>query len=181
MIPVTVHAFISAAREDLFDFIADLGARPAWCDHFMKDYRLAHPDCHGEGAGARYRLDAPGYKHYVGVTIVEAERPVRIVEALNGGRNGKTHGEFAWELSREGRGLTRVEVTYASEPGTPREALKERLGSRRWSRRQLRTALERLRVIFEERPDGPLARATVAGEEPLRAPRFGASPKIVRG
>jgi hypothetical protein len=73
-----------------------------------------------------------------------------------------------------------VEVTVARDPGTPREAFKERFGSRRWTRRQYKTALERLRVIFEERPDHPLARASIAGYETLRAPRFGTSPKIAR-
>src|SRR3954452_20542492 len=101
MISVTVQAFISASREDLFDFIADYGARPAWCDHFMKDYRLSHPDAHGEGAGARYQLDAPGYEHYFGATIVKAERPRQIVESLHGGRNLRTRGEIDWELTRE--------------------------------------------------------------------------------
>ena len=181
MIPVTVQAFISAPREELFELIADYGVRPAWCDHFMDDYRLAHPDARGQGAGARYMLDAPGWKHYVEVTIVEADGPRRIVEALRGGRNGKTRGEIVWELSREGQGLTRVEVTFATEPGTPREAFKEKFGSRGWTKRQLKTALERLRVIFEEQPDEPLARVSVAGYEPMRAPRFGASPRIVRG
>jgi uncharacterized protein YndB with AHSA1/START domain len=181
VIPVTVHTFVSAPREDLFDFIADYGARPAWCDHFMKDYRLSHPDAHGEGAGARYLLDAPGYKHYFGVTIVKAERPRQIVEELQGGRNLRTKGEIDWELTREAGGQTRVQVTFAQEPGTARERFKEKFGSRAWTRRQLKTALERLRVVFEERPDQPLARATVAGNEPLRSPRFGASPRIVRG
>jgi uncharacterized protein YndB with AHSA1/START domain len=181
VIPVSAHAFISAPREEIFEFIADYGARPAWCDHFMSDYRLAHPDAHGEGAGARYLLDAPGYKHYVEVTLAKAESPRLIVEALHGGRNLKTKGEIDWVLSREAGGQTRVEVTFAQEPGTPREVFKEKFGSRRWTRRQLRTALERLRVIFEEEPDAPLARASVAGNEPLRSPRFGASPRIVRG
>src|SRR3954451_8923716 len=181
MLPGTVHAFISATREEVFDFIADYGARPAWCDHFMSDYRLAHPDARGEGAGARYLLDAPGLKRYVEVTIVEGDRPLRLVEALRGGRNMKTNGEIDWELSREGRGLTRVEVTFTIEPGTPREAFKEKFGSRPWTRRQLKTALERLRVIFEEGTKEPLARATVAGWEDLRAARFGASTKVVRG
>jgi hypothetical protein len=88
---------------------------------------------------------------------------------------------MAWELSREGRGLTRVEVTLDWQPGTPREAFKEKFGSRGWTRRQLKTALERLRVIFEEQPDAPLARASIAGFEPLRSARFGASPGVVRG
>jgi uncharacterized protein YndB with AHSA1/START domain len=181
MIPLTVHAFISASREELFDFVADLAARPAWCDHFMDDFRLAHPDARGEGAGARFLLDAPGWKHYEEVTIAKAERPRLIVEAMHGGRNGHTRGEIVWELTREAGGQTRVEVTFAIEPGTPREAFKARFGSARWTKRQLKTALERLRVIFEERPDQPLARASIAGYEVLRGPRFGTSPKTARG
>jgi hypothetical protein len=180
MLSVTVHAFISAPREDLYDFIADLGARPAWCDHFMDDFRLAHPDASGEGAGARYELDEPGWRHYEEVTIVKAERPRLIVEAMHGGRNLKTRGEIVWELSREAGGQTRVAVTFTREAGTPREAFKERFGSRRWLRRQLKTALERMRVVFEERPDQPLARAGIAGYEVLRGPRFGTSPRIAR-
>jgi uncharacterized protein YndB with AHSA1/START domain len=181
MIPVTVHAFISAPREDLFDFITDLGARPAWCDHFMQDFRLAHPQAFGEGAGARYLLEAPGFKHYVETTIAKAERPLLIVEDLHGGRNWRSQGEMSWELTREGRGLTRVAVTLGWQPGTPRERFKEKFGSRRWTRRQLKTALERLRVIFEEQPDAPRARASIAAFEPLRSPRFGASSRVVRG
>jgi uncharacterized protein YndB with AHSA1/START domain len=182
MIPVTVHGFISAPREDLFDFIADYGVRPAWCDHFMKDFRLAHPDSHGEGAGARFLVDTPGYNHYVETTIAVADRPRRLVESAHGGRNGYSRGEIEWELTREAGGNTRIAVTFSWEPGTPRERLKEKLlGGRRWTRRQLKTALERLRVIFEEQPDAPLARVTMAGDEPLRAPRFGASPRVVRG
>jgi uncharacterized protein YndB with AHSA1/START domain len=181
MIPVTVQAFISAPREDLFDFIADLSLRPAWCDHFMKDFRLAHPNARGVGAGARFLLDAPGFKHYVETTIVEADRPRRIAESLHGGRNGYTRGEMVWELARQGSGLTRVEVTFAWDPAMPRERFKEMFGSRRWTRRQLKTALERLRVIFEEQPDAELARASIAGYEAQRGPRFGVSPKAVRG
>ena len=181
MIPVTVHAYISAPREELFDFISDLGARPAWCDHFMKDYRLAHPKSKGAGASARYLLAAPRNRHYVEVTITEADRPRRIVERLHGGRNGFTRGEIVWELTRQSAGQTRVEVTFAHEPGTARERFKESLGSRRWLKRSLKTALERLRVIFEEERTTDLARASVAGYEPLRAPRFGASPRAARG
>jgi uncharacterized protein YndB with AHSA1/START domain len=181
MIPVTVHAFISASREELFELIADYSVRPAWCDHFMDDFRLANPHAQGKGAGARYLLDTPGYKHYVESTITEAESPLLIVESLHGGRNGRSRGECTWELSREGRGLTRVAVTFAWQPGTPREAFKEKFGGRRWMRRGLKTALERLRVIFEEERDRPLAHATIAGFEPLRSARFGASPKIARG
>ena len=181
MLPVTVEAFISAPREDLFDLVADLALRPAWCDHFMKDYRLANPRSLGRGAAARYLLEPPANKMYVETMVLEADRARLIVEATHGGRGGRTKGEMDWEFVRQGTSLTRVQLTIASEPGTPREHVKEAFGTRRWLRRQSRVALERLRVIVEERPEGPLPRATMAGFEPLKAPRFGASPRVMRG
>jgi hypothetical protein len=178
MLPVTVNGYVSAPREEIFDFVADLGARVAWCDHFMEDYRLADPVPSGIGAAARYVLDAPLARTWVETQVVELDRPRRMAEATRGGRAGRARGEIVWELSRHGHGLVKVEMTAMSDPGTVRERLKEALGFRRWYRRQAKLALERLRVIFEERPDGPLARATIAGWEPAKGPRFGAS---VRG
>jgi uncharacterized protein YndB with AHSA1/START domain len=181
MLPVTVQASISASREEIYDAIADLALRPAWCDHYQKDFRLAHPRSVGRGAAARYFVDAPLSSQWMEVTVVEAESPRRIVERAHGGRNGRTKGGVTWELTRAAQGLTRVEMTTWTEAGTPREAFKERLGMRGWMKRQSRTALERLRLIFEEGTDEPLARATIAGFEPMKAPRFGESPRVVRG
>jgi uncharacterized membrane protein len=181
MLPVTVQASISAPREEIYDYIADLSLRPAWCDHYLKDYRLAHPRASGVGAAARYLVDAPMSSLDLEVTIVEAESPRLIVERAHGGRNLRTKGGVSWELSRAGAGLTKVEVTTWIEPGTPREALKQRLGMQRWMSRQTKTALDRLRLIFEEGVDGPLARVTVAGFEPLKGPRFGEHPRPARG
>jgi uncharacterized protein YndB with AHSA1/START domain len=181
MLPVSVHAYISAPREEIYDFLADLANRPAWTDHGTSEFRLEHPMSHGVGAGSRYRLDAPRYRQWLATEIVEADRPRRIVEATRGGRNNLTKGEVVFELVRQGKGLTRVEMTVWSEPGTAREAVKEKLGARRWLRRQSKVALERLRRIFEEGSDGPLPRATVAGWEPEKAPRFGVSPREVSG
>jgi len=181
MVDVTVEGYISAPREALYDYIADLALRPAWCDHFMKDFRLAHPRSQGKGAAARYLLDAPRNAQYVETTVAEAERPRQLVEATHGGRGGRTKGEMVWELTRAESGMTRVSVSVLLDPGTPREAFKAKLGSTRWLRRQCKVAITRLRVIFEEHPEGALARATVAGFEPLKAPRFGASPRPIRG
>lgn len=173
MVPVTAHTAISASREEIFDFLVDLANRTAWMDHCTSDLRLAHPKSKGVGAAIRYRLHLPRNRQWVESQIVEAERPRRILEATRGGRSNKTRGEVLFELSRQGRSLTRVEMTVWSEPGTPREALIEKLGARRWTKRQAKVALERLRAVFEERPDEPLARATVAGWEPQKAARFG--------
>lgn len=177
MLPVTVHAHISAPREKIFDLIADLGLRVAWTDNYQSHYRLAYPNAVGEGAGARYVLRAPAWRQWVETSLVEADRPRKIVERTHGGRGGKTEGAVVWELDDVGSGLTRVELTIFSEPGTLREKLKEKLGFRRWVKRGARASLERLRIIFEEPLPGPLARATIAGFEPFTAPRFGMHPQ----
>jgi uncharacterized protein YndB with AHSA1/START domain len=177
VVPVTVHTAISASREEVFDFLMDLGNRPAWLDHCMSEFRLAHPNAQGKGAAARFLLDAPRLRQWwVETQIAEAERPHRLVEATRAGRLGRTRGAWEYELSRHGKGLTRVELTIWSQVATPRERLMEKLGARGWTKRQAKIALERLRSVFEERPDGPLARATVAGWEPQKAARFGVGP-----
>jgi uncharacterized protein YndB with AHSA1/START domain len=176
MLPVKVHTAISAPREDVFDFLADLSSRSAWMDHFIEDVRLAHPNSKGVGAAIRYRLNAPRYKPWFQTQIVEADRPRRLREEQRGGRQDRTRGEWVWELSRQGRGLTRVELTIWTEGGTARERLMAALGARGWLKRQAKIALNRLRSYFEERPDAPLVRSTVAGWEPQKAPRFGVEP-----
>ena len=181
MLPVTVQASISASREELYEYMVDLALRPAWCDHFQKDYRLAHPRSKGVGAAARYKLDSALASIYLEVTIIEAESPRRIVERAHGGRNLRTKGGVSWELTRAGSGLTKVETTYWHEAGTPREAFKQRLGMHGWMNRQSKVALDRLRQIFEEDSGEPLARASIAGFEPMKAPRFGESPRAVKG
>ena len=50
----------------------------------------------------------------------------------------------------------------------------KQVGAASWTRRQTAKQLERLRMIFEEPPEEPLKRATIAGYEPAKAPRFGA-------
>ncbi len=175
MVDVTVHGYISAPREEIYDYVSDLANRVAFTDHYQHDFRLAHPRSHGRGAAARWLQRPPLNKQYFEAQVVEAERPRLIVEAIHGGRGGRTRGEVVWEMLRDGTRVTRVDLTIRFEAGTPREAVKERFGTERWLRRRARTTLERLRVIFEERPSAPLARVSMAGFDPLKAPRFGVS------
>ena len=172
MRPVEARIVISAPREDLFDFIADVGARPAWHDHYLKDFRLTRVKPVGVGAGAAFLIDAPLFPQRGEFQIVETQRPRLIVERGRIGRFGRTTGWVEWELSSE-YGATEVTMTAWSEPGIRWDAFKESLGVRGWLKRRQRGALRRLRMIFEERPDRPLARATIAGYEPLKAARFG--------
>src|SRR2546423_15607224 len=122
MLPVTAQASISASREEIYDYVADLALRPAWCDHYLKDSRLAHPRSRGVGAAARYLIDAPLSSLYMEVTIAEAESPRRLVERAHGGRNLRTNGGVSWELTRAGGGLTPVGKTDRAQGGAPPEA-----------------------------------------------------------
>lgn len=174
MRPFTVHASISAPREEVFDFVGDLAGRIAYSDHYMREFRLTRPKSTGVGAAARFRLETPLVSTWCELAIAEYDRPRRIVERGQLWRLGRTPAVAAYELLNGGAGLTRIELTVWTEPATRLDALKESLGGRRWLRRQTKVALERLRIIFEERPDAPLARASIAGYEPAKAPRFGA-------
>jgi uncharacterized protein YndB with AHSA1/START domain len=139
---VTVSTVISAPREQIFDFVCDLAGRPAYTDHFMRDYRLARVNPVGVGAASRFQLRAPFAKDYAELQITKVDRPRRIVEEVRVGRRGRNRSLAVYDFTAEGPSVTRV-------------------------------ALERLRMIFEEPPRGELKRATIAGFDPDKAPRFG--------
>ncbi len=173
--PVTVETVISAPREAVFDFLGDIANHVAFTDHFTSDFRLARAKSDGLGAAARFRLENPGPKQWAEVQFSVFERPRQIVEEGRSGRFARNRFRTIWDLSPEGE-ATRVELTFMSQPGTRWDAFKESLGGRGWIKRQNKVALARLRKVFEEPSDKPLARATVAGLEPMTLPRFGSHP-----
>ncbi len=177
---VTVHTVISAPRERIFDFVADLSLRPAYCDHYLGEYRLARVNARGVGAAARFRLDGPLAKEWAELEIKQCDRPRRIVEEGRVGRLGRSRFAAVYDFTPEAAGTTRIELTIYSEPKTVVDRLKQ-LGAAGWMRRRSRKALERLRRIFEERPAGELAHATIAGYDFDKAPRFGDHVPPTRG
>ena len=171
---VTVSKIISAPREEIFDFVSDLAGRPAYTDHFMRDYRLARVNSVGQGAAARFQLKAPFAKEYAELQVKEVDRPRRIVEELAVGRRGRNRSLAVYDFTHEAAGVTRVELTTYSEPATWVDRFKQ-IGAAGWVRRQTGKQLERLRMIFEEPQKEPLKRATIAGYDPAKAARFGAA------
>ena len=170
---VTVSITISAPREEVFDFVCDLAARPAYTDHFMDDYRLARVRPVGVGAAARFRLNAPMSNEYAELTITEADRPRRIIEEVRVGRRGRNRSVAVYDFTRESATVTRVELTTFGEPATRVDRFRQ-IGAAGWMRRKTRKSLDRLRMIFEEPQKEPLRRASIAGYEPEKAARFGA-------
>jgi uncharacterized protein YndB with AHSA1/START domain len=171
---VNVSKVISADRERIFDFVCDLAGRPAYTDHYMRDYRLARVYPVGEGAAARFQFKAPFAKDYAELEVREVDRPRRIVEELAVGRRGRNRFVAVYDFTQEAPGVTRVELTTYGEPATMVDRMKQ-IGAAGWLRRQTAKQLERLRMIFEEPPKEPLKRATIAGYEPAKAARFGAA------
>lgn len=175
MVPVTVHAHISAPRNEVYALIADVAARPTWSGDFAKDYRLVSPRSVGPGAGGRFRLDGPGGTRYVEFSIVEARPPRLVVDEGRTGRLGRTRWTAEYELTEPAQGVTRVDLTISTEPENPIERLREAVGFPRFVRRRSKQALERLRRILEEGGDESAGRATIGGYEPRKAARFGTS------
>ena len=174
MIPVRLDTYISAPREDVFDLVADLSRRVAWTDHFQREYHLARVRYEGVGAAARYRTDPPFRKELFTETgIAEYDRPRRILEDGREGRLNRSLVQITWNFSQEAPTLTRVEFEMKADPYRRLERTQQALGGHGYYKRQWGTALERLRMIFEEPVDGELARATIAGYEPLKAARYG--------
>ena len=172
MRPIEQRIVISAPREEIFEFIADVSNRVAWMDNFLKDYRLTRVHPIGVGAGAAFKIDSPLFPLRAEYQIVETEFPRLIRERGRIGRWGRTTGYTEWELL-ESYGSTELIATVWTDPGIRWDGLKESLGARPWMKRQLSHSLKRLRKIFEEAPERPLARAGVAGYEPLKAARYG--------
>ena len=153
---------IARPREEVWEYLADIANHAEFTDHFLVDWRLTREDTYGEGAGARWKSKAPLQRFPWGdVTIVEAERPRRIVEVGRTGKYNRIRTIGVYELERAPGNGTHVRFTFESEPKLPSDRLLERLDGR-WTRRNLRKALRRLQSILEEDYDRG-KRPTIAG------------------
>ena len=162
MDPVTVSTVISAPREQVFDYLQDIANHSEFSDHYLVDWHLTRIDSVGRGAGARFRVKIPGNRFSWGdVTLVEVERPHRIVEVGRMGKNNRIRTLAVYELSEGAPATTRVRLTLQTEPHTLSDRLMELLAGRRWARRKAGRAMRRLRSIIE-RGEGRGSRVTVA-------------------
>ncbi len=180
---VTVHTVISAPREQIFDLVSDLSLRPGFTDHYMHDYRLARANPRGVGAAARFRLHLPLAREWAELEIKVCDRPKRIVEEGRIGRFGRSRLVAVYDFIPEAAGTTRVELTTYSEPGNAIEKVKQ-MGAHGRIKRRSRKSLRRLRDLFESGQVEGVQRATIAGQDPGKAPRFGdhlPAPHVVAG
>lgn len=163
MDPLTTSVLIDAPREQVFEYLQDLANHPQFTDHYLLDWRLTREDSIGRGAGARFRVAAPGNRFgWADVTFAEVDPPRRIVEVGRGGKANRIRMVGVYELSEASHGATRVRYTLQTEPVMLSDRIMESLGGRAWIRRENAKAMRRLRDVLERGTiDG--RRVTVAG------------------
>jgi uncharacterized protein YndB with AHSA1/START domain len=160
---VTVSIIIDAPRERVFDYLQDIANHPEFTDHYLVDWHLTRENSVGRGAGARFRVTAPGNRFsWADVTFTEVDPPHRIVEVGRTGKANRVRTLGVYELAQGAGGTTRVRFTLQTEPRTLSDRLLESLGGSGWLRRKNTKAMRRLRAIIET-GEGRGGRVTVAG------------------
>jgi uncharacterized protein YndB with AHSA1/START domain len=161
---VNVSVTIDRPREEVFAYLADIANHSEFSDHYLKHWRLTRIDSVGQGAGARFKIDAPLQRFsWADMTFVVVEPPHRIVAVGRGGKFNRIKTTAIWTLGPSSGGGTEVEYMVESEPALPTDKLMEAIsGQHGWFKRKARKALQRLQAILEEDEDRG-ARATVAG------------------
>lgn len=163
MDPVTVSIVISAPREQVFDYLQDIANHPEFTDHYLVDWRLTRENSIGQGAGARFRVKAPGNRFGWGdSTFAEVVRPHRIVEVGRTGKGNRVRTLGVYELAPAPGGATRVQFKLETQAPMLSDRIMETLAGRMWLKRKNEKAMRRLRSILE-RGEGRGARVTLAG------------------
>ncbi len=147
--PLSAEITIDAPRERVYGMVSDLAMRPAFCDHFMEQFRLQRVKSSGIGAAARFRVAAPRFPIWMETVVTELEPPHMVLERGKGSRIDRMPVSTAWELVGSGRSMTDVTVSFWTEPAHPLDKLKDRASSAGWYGRQWKRALQRLRDLAE--------------------------------
>jgi uncharacterized protein YndB with AHSA1/START domain len=163
--PVSAEVEIDVPRQRVFEAIADLGLRPAFTDHFLAEFRLTRIEATGVGAGARFRFAVRPRQVWMDTTIAEVDQPHRLVERGRGGRGNRIPSTTLWELTEGPGSLTRVRVSYWTEPGVVDRGLELLSAASIPYERRWRTALNRLREQLESGSLGA-NRVALAGGNP---------------
>lgn len=148
--PVSAEIEVDLPRERVFEAIGDLSRRPSFTGHFLSGFHLTRIDAYGVGAGARFRFRNWPRSFWADTAIAEIEAPHRIVEHGRGGRANRIPTTTVWELLGGSGSLTRVRVSFWTEPSNPLDRVLEKLsGAALRQERAWREALRRLRDLLE--------------------------------
>lgn len=163
--PVSAEVEIDVPRQRVFEAIADLSLRPAFTDHFLADFHLTRIESTGVGAGARFRFAVRPRQVWMDTTIAEIDEPHRLVEHGRGGRGNRIPSTTLWELTEGPGSLTRVRVSYWTEPNPIDRGLELLSAASIPYERRWRVALNRLREQLESGSLGA-DRVVLAGGNP---------------
>jgi uncharacterized protein YndB with AHSA1/START domain len=148
--PISAEVEIDAPRERVFSLLADLAVRPRFTGHFLSGFHLTRIESSGVGAGARFRVEAPLRSVWMDTTIVDLDKPFRIVERGRGGRVNRIPTNTVWELTEGPGALTTVRLSHWTAPTNPIDRGVEILSAGSvWQERGWRQALKRLRDGLE--------------------------------
>ncbi len=147
--PISAEIEIDVPRERVFETLADLAARPSFTDHFLTDFHLTRIDAErGRRRGAVSRRRAAA-QLWMDTDDRRQEEPFRIVEEGRGGRANRIPSHTVWELTEGAGSLTKVRVSYWTEPPPGRPGLGVASAGSFWQQRGWREALRRLRDQLE--------------------------------
>jgi uncharacterized protein YndB with AHSA1/START domain len=163
MRPVEASCVIDAPRERVFDYLSDIANHVEFTDHFVTEFRLERLESRGVGAAARFKLRYGLAWIWCEAVLTHLERPYRVVAEGRGGRLGRIALKTEYRLVPHDRGMTRVELTFASTPAGTAERLRGALGARILLGFHFRHALRRLRSALEGGQPAARAAGVAAG------------------
>lgn len=158
--PVFAEIDIDAPREKIRDYLLEFATRRELYGDSIDQFRLVRINSHGIGAGARFRFTRG--RAWADSSITEAE-PGRVSERGVAGRFNRTPSGTEWELDESASGVTRVRLSYWTEPSGTAKMFDRFTGKAGWHRRRLRRAASRLRDLMEAANTPATAPVEVAG------------------
>ena len=151
MDPSTVSVNIALPREQIFEYLADIGNHAEFTDHYLVDWHLTRVETYGQGAGARFRVKAPLNRFaWADMTIADLQPPYKIVERGRGGKFNRIKMIGTYEIFEQHPGVSRVQYTYETDARVLSDVIAENLFGRAWAKRKAARAMRRLRAILEE-------------------------------
>ena len=136
---------IAAPPEDLYDVITDAGRLQDWVT-IHEELVEAPPGSLKEGSELTQKLKLAGRRFTVHWTVVESERPRRVVWEGRGPVHSKA--SVIYDLEPDGRG---TRFSYANEYGLPGGRLGRLAGPMvaRATKGEMEASLEKLRKLVE--------------------------------
>lgn len=158
--PVFAEIDIDAPRDEIRDYLLEFTTRKVLYGDSIDQFRLVRINSFGIGAGARFRFTRG--RAWADSSITEVE-PGRVSERGVAGRFNRTPCGTEWELDEAASGVTRLRLSYWTEPAGVAKMFDRFTGKAGWHRRRLKRAVARLRDLMEAGDRAAPAPVSVAG------------------